>query len=473
MKNMKLTKKEVMACKDLFTRIAAEPALLDHLLKALGKDPADIRAQLNQGVEDFYSLYEGEVNVDTIKEKMAEATASMSPLQQYNYYANLMTAFSHIGAKVFNDAAWFKCLNDHRNILSAIELGLIEEDDLHIVDAITQMQQIVAENIEAFSVLFVDDPDMAALLEACVDQDTATVKAMALNSRELAVDMAAAVYVMQEGGELKSLGQTRYSARDIAVMTASGLEIDAARKSGNLETAKKIIRKAAVAAVALLVTAPFAFAAGAAAVSIIEGVAIATDLTMTFAAWEVFTVVQNLIGVTAMVVFGTPVFGMTKDTVELLVAKGAKILDTAVEAVIPLFGKVSAWVRNTVIPAAIPVWEKCRRFTYHKIMVPAVAFILKNKSTIIQAAEKIIQKAKGLYEKVTNKATEVYNQGSQMVNNIVNAAQNLATAGVGEDDVGVWGDIIDVVPPVEFEVPIEEEQNNETSERETEEVIDF
>ena len=45
--------------------------------------------------------------------------------------------------------------------------------------------------------------------------------------------------------ELKSLPKGQCSAHDIAVMAASGLEIDAARKSGNLETAKKIIRKPA------------------------------------------------------------------------------------------------------------------------------------------------------------------------------------------------------------------------------------
>lgn len=473
MTNMKLTNKEVMACKDLFTRIAAEPALLDRLLKDLGKDPAEVRAQLNQGVDAFYCLYGAEVNIDTVKAKMDEATASMSPLQKYNYYANLMTAFSHLGAKVFGDASWTKCLNDHRNILSAIELGLIEEDDLHVADGIAQMQQIVAENIEGFAVLFVDDPDMAALLDACMGQDTATVKTMALNTRELAVDMAAAVYVMQEGGELKSLGQTHYTAYDIAVLSAAGLEIDAARKTGNLETVKKVLRKAAVVALALVLTAPLAIGAGFVAGAFVDMLVVGMfDAVMYLDLLGKITLVEMLIGGVAMTVFGIPVFDMAQDTLNVLLDKGAKVLDTAVEAVKPLFAKASAWVRNTVIPAAIPVWEKCRNFTYRKILVPSVAFILKHRKTILQTAGQIIQKAKALYEKLTNKATEVYQQGTEVVNNIVTAAQNLAGEETG-NDVGA-GTAVNVEPPVEYEAPIEEEENVEQTPANTiEALLDF
>lgn len=470
MKNMKLSKKEVLSCKELFEKIVADPELADRMLKVLGKDPAEVRAELNRGVEDFYNFYEGEVNVDTVKEKLAEATASMSILQQYNYYANLITAFSHIGAKVFNDEAWTKCLSDHQNILSAIELGLIEENDLHIADGIAQMQQIVAENIEAFAVLFVDDPDMVDLLDACLTEDVATVKAMALNSRELAVDMAAAVYIMQESGELKSLGATRYSARDIGVMTASGLEIDAARKSGNLELAKKVIRKAAITAVALAITAPFALAAGVTSWLVLEQVALiaSTSFTMYLNLLSIVTLVSGA----AALVIGTPIFDMAKNVFENLMAKGAKVLSTAVDAVKPMLTKLSAWVRNTVVPAALPIWERCRSFTYHKIMVPAVAFILKNRKVIIQTAGNIIQKAKAIYEKVTHKAGEVYQQGSEIVNNIVNAAQNLATEETTGENAGVEVDI-HAAPPVEFEVPIEEEKNDEKSEYSTKEVVVF
>lgn len=303
MKNMKLTKNEIMACKELFEKLATDPELLDRMLQALEKDPAEIRAQLNQGVEDFYNFYGGDVNTDTIKAKMTEATASMSPLQQYSYYANLMTAFSHIGGKVFHDEAWSKCLTDHENILSAIELGLIDENDAYVTNGLEQMQQIIAENIEAFAILFVDVPDMEALMDACMSRDADTVKTMALNSRELAVDMAAAVYLMQESGKLKSLGNAHYSPRDIAVMSASGLEIDAARKSGNLETVKKVIRKAAVAAVTLVVTAPFALGLGIVSWFVLEGAAmlVATTLEMYLG----LLTISSVVSCAAMLVFGT------------------------------------------------------------------------------------------------------------------------------------------------------------------------
>ena len=48
MKNMKLTRNEVMACRELFEKIATEPAVLDRMLQTLGKDPAGIRAELNR-----------------------------------------------------------------------------------------------------------------------------------------------------------------------------------------------------------------------------------------------------------------------------------------------------------------------------------------------------------------------------------------------------------------------------------------
>lgn len=470
MKNMKLTKNEIMACKELFEKLATDSTLLDRMLQTLGKDPAQIRAELNQGVEDFYNFYEGEVNADTIKAKMAEATASMSRLQQYSYYANLMTAFSHIGGKVFQDEAWSKCLADHQNILSAIELGLIDENDAYITDGLEQMQQIIAENIEAFAILFVDDPNMEALLDACVSSDADTVKTMALNSRELAVDMAAAVYLMQESGELKSLGNVRYSPRDIAVMSASGLEIDAARKSGNLETARKVIRKAAVAAVALVVTAPFALALGLASMFVVEGVAlfVATSLEMYLGLLTVSTIVSCA----AMLVFGTSIFGTAKETVNKLLAKGARVLDTTFGAVKPLCAKVSAWVRNTVIPAALPVWEKCRSFTYHKIMVPVTAFILKYKDTIIRSAGKIIQKAKDLFQRATNKAVDIYHDGRKSVENLINSAKNVMTEeNVAEDPVGEDG-VVQAVP-VEFDLPIEENTNDDAIIRQTPDVVYF
>lgn len=457
MKNLNLYKNEIIACKDLFEKIAADPALLDRKLAELGKDPAEIRKQLAQGVDEFYSFYEGEVSVDTIQEKLEEATVNMTPLQQYCYYANLMTAFSHIGGKVFDDKAWAKCLKDHQNILSALELELIDEDDLHIADGVAEMKKIVAENIEAFGILFVADPDMAALQEACMTQDADTVKAMALNSRELAVDMAAAVYVMQESGELKSLGKTRYSARDIGVLSASILEVDAAKKSGVLETARKVIRTATAAAVALIASSPFMCAVGIGSAAIIYSI------------FEM-EILAAVVGGTAMLVYGSPVVGATQEAVQAVLEKGAKMLDNTVASVKPMFAKLSSWILNTAIPAAIPIWVKCKVFTYKKIVIPAVAFIIKNRGPIIQATGKIIQKAKDLYAKVTNKATDIYNQGAEMVENIVNSARNLAEEAPVEDVP------VENVPqeevPVESEVPVEEETVEDEEESEDVDVFE-
>lgn len=448
MKNLKLLKTEMTACKNLFEKIVADPALLDRKLKELNLDPAKTRGELAQGVDEFYGVYAGEVNADTIKAKIAEATASMPPLQQYTYYANLLTAISHIGGKVFNDGAWTKCLEDHQNILTAIDLGLIGEDDLHITAGIETMQALVAENLDAFAVLFVEDPAMAELQESCITGDPAKVKAVALNTRELAIDMAAAVYVMQESGELKSLGDTRYSARDIGIMSATILEVDAAKKTGSLDVAKKVLAKASKTALALIVAAPGALVAGIATIGIISNFVSLSGLALLIGG--IATAINMSVGFDAVYAKLNPIF-----------AKGAKLLETTLDKVKPLYSKVSDWVQNTVIPAALPAWEKCRTFTYEKIMVPAVAFVLKTKNVILKTAETIAEKAKAFYEKMTHKASDLKTRAANAAENLVKSAQNLAQTAAEVDDTPAAGGEVISEEPIGFEIPLVPEEIGE------------
>ena len=145
MKNLKLTKNEIQECQELFEIFSKDAALLDKKLTAMNMDPAAVRNEIGTGIDEFYKFYAGDVDAAAIEGKIKETMMSKSPLEAYSYLANLMTAMAHIGSKVFDDEDFNKCLEDHKNILKAIELGLITEEDPHITHGIEDMMATLAE----------------------------------------------------------------------------------------------------------------------------------------------------------------------------------------------------------------------------------------------------------------------------------------------------------------------------------------
>lgn len=392
MKKMKLTREEINGCQKLVEQFAETPSLVDQKLTELGKNPKETRQQIEEGVAAFYKLYSGEVNQKTILNKLQKTMEGMSSLQKYCYLANLMTALSTIEGKVFGDDTWEKKLEDYQTILTAIKMGIIQEDDSRIADCAEEMMDIVSENIAAFSVLFVDNPDLVQLQEACLTENTEQVKAVALNTRETAANMASAVYIMQESGRLPSLGDTHYSARDIGVMSASILEIDAAQKTGSEKTAKSVFQKASRTAVTLLMASP----------SIVAGL-------------SVFTIIAALTNFSTlgMIVSGVAIGLNLKVHYDLLAEKvspilnwGGKVLNTALGVVKPIYSKITSWVQNTVVPNAMSIWRRCCDFTCEHILIPAATFVLKAWNAIHNSVRKAAHKIGNLYKAAQNIAQQ-------------------------------------------------------------------
>ncbi len=390
MKKMNLTRKEINECQKLVEQFAENPSLVDQELTKLGKDPKETRKQIEEGVEAFYQLFSGEVNQKTILNKLQKTMEGMSSLQKYCYLANLMTALSTIEGKVFGDDTWEKKLEDYQTILTAIKMGIIQEDDSRIADCAEEMMDIVSENITAFAVLFVDNPDLVQLQEACLTENTDQVKAIALNTRETAVNMASAVYIMQESGRLPSLGDTHYAARDIGVMSASILEIDAAQKTGSEKAAKSVFQKASRAAVTLLLASP----------GIVAGLSVFTIM-------GVLTNFSTL----GMIVSGVAIGLNLKVHYDLMAEKaspilnwGGKVLNTALGVVKPIYSKITSWVQNTVVPNAVAIWRKCCDFASEHILIPAAAFVLTAWNAIHNSVRKAAHKVGNLYKAAQNVA---------------------------------------------------------------------
>lgn len=393
MKNLKLTKNEIQECQELFEIFSKDAALLDKKLTAMNMDPAAVRNEIGAGIDEFYKFYAGNVDAAAIEGKIKETMMSKSPLEAYSYLANLMTAMAHIGSKVFDDEDFSKCLEDHKNILKAIELGLITEEDPHIAHGIEDMMAIVSENIEAFAVLFADHPDLAELQEACLTEETAKVQAIAMNTREASVNMAAAIYVMQEAGKLKSLGDTRYTARDIGVMSASVLEIDAAYKSGSVETAKNVFQKASRAAVTLLVATP----------SIVVGMGVLGFIGLL----TNFATIWMLVGAAAIYINLKAHYDILAEKLSPVFAVGGRVLKVTLDKVRPVYAKVSSWVQNNVVANARPVWKKCCTFVRDRIIIPAAVVLLKAKDLAVNVAMTAKEKAIAVWEKAKTSARAV------------------------------------------------------------------
>ena len=378
-KNLKLSKAEIARCQELFEQITDDAALLDQELSKLGKDGAQCRREIEFGIDEFYRLNSGNVSKEDIRQKIAEAAKDMSPIQEYRYLANVLTAIAHIGHNVFVDDTWSKCMKDHESILAAIDNGIIDEDNALVKNGLGEMRSLLAENIEALAPLFGNSMEMARIQESCLNDKPEEVQAIVMNTREAAFNMAAAAYILQERDELPSLGKTRFSARDIGVLSASMLEIDAAAKSGSADTLKKVFSKVSRTAVTLLVSSP----------AIIVGIGM----------FSVFSLLTNF--ATVWMLIGAAVIGLNlklhydslKDKLSPCFKVGGRILDTTLEKAGSMYRKLSDWVQNTAIPAAIPVWQRSFQFMRDRVLVPLAVTIINAKDAIVSLAKTAKEKA--------------------------------------------------------------------------------
>lgn len=394
----RLNEKEIQKVEKLYTSLCEAPENCARQLEVHFPGNADhILEAITSGVDKFYDLYKQDIDPKTIQDLMGKNMQGMTDIQCYKYFSNLMLALTHVCGAIVDDPEWNTMLEEHQTMLKAIEMGLVTEDSKELWDGLEEMRSLILANITEFSVLFIGEPPYEALVEACKVGDAASVQALAVNTRESAVNMAASLYILQESGELHSLGNNRIPPEEMGVMAASLLEIDAAVKSGVWETAKDAIEKAARTAVLLIVTSP----------EIVKDV-VCLSIVALLTNFSLFW----------MLIAGAVLFINTRvhqrsveEYLEPVFNVGAKVLSTALEQAEKISCRFTEWIQTTVIPTAVPVWERCRDFTVQRLLLPAGDFLLRAKETVLSIAgiayEKIQASMTWLRERAQNLGEQI------------------------------------------------------------------
>lgn len=389
-----LNRKEIAAAETLFSSLCASGDALDRKLEEIFEDSADeVKEDIINGVDRFYALYEKDVDEEVIRDLLDRNMEGMPKVKQYSYLANLSLALTHVCGNILEGERWSQAIDEHQVIMKALDMGLMTEDSQEVQAGIDEMLELIAVNVDACSVLFIGEPPYEKLFSACMTEKPEDVKALAINTRSSAVNMAAALYILQERGELPSLGDTRIPARDMGVMAASLMEIDAAHKSGSWEGVRKIVEKASKTAAVLLVSSP----------DLMKDAAF-------FACVGIFTNFATL----WMLVAGVIVFinarihhETNKEHMEPVFKVGAKLLNVTLDMAQKVSHKLLEWVQITVLPKVLPVWRRCRDFTVNCILIPSAAFLIKAKEEVLRVAGITVDKAESAYTHLREEASDI------------------------------------------------------------------
>ena len=210
------------------------------------------------------------------------------------------------------------------------------------------------------------------------------VKALAVNTREAAVNMAAALYTLHAEKKLSSLGKGTIQPEDFGVMAASSLEMDAAVKdaaaSGSWSVAKDMIAKASKAAVTLLVASPV----------LAEGALFLWLLSILAS----FSNVVLLIGGAIVFINLKARMDQVKEQLQPLFRAGARIVDATLDKVHSVYSRVAAWTDVNVVPRVLPLWKQCSGFVMNRIIRPAAAWLLRAKNVVEEKTSAVFQKAR-------------------------------------------------------------------------------
>lgn len=389
----KLSKREIAAVEKMFTSLCTSQDSLDHELEALFKEnSAQVKQSIMNGVDKFYTLYSKDVDEKTIRNMLEHNMEGMSKIKQYSYLSNLLVALTHVCGNILEGEKWSKLLEEHRVVLKAIEMGLMEENGEEVQKGINDMLELVTSNIEACSVLFIGEPPYEKLFSACLTEKPETVEALAVNTRSSAVNMAAALYILQERGELPSLGDTRIPPQEMGVMAASLMEIDAAHKSGSWDGAKKVIEKAAKTATILLVTSP----------DILKDTVFFTFVGLL----TNFSVLWMLIAGVILAINVRIRHNTVKEHMEPVFKVGAKMMKTGLDMVQKISHKFSEWIETSMLSKALPVWRKCSDFAVNGILIPAATFLVRAKDEVLRRADIAFDKVEVAFTHLKERVTD-------------------------------------------------------------------
>lgn len=349
-----------------------------------GGDPEKILSGITSGVDRFYKLYESDMSSEDIQDELENKMENMDKRQQYFYLANLLTAMTHMCGRSLGEKNWEQMEEDHESILHAIDKGVLDMDSDTVQEDIDEMLDLITEQIQQASILIIKSPRYEELQQACMEQEIDKVKALAVNTREAAVNMAAALYTLHAEKKLSSLGKGNIKPEDFGVMAASSLEMDAAVKdaaaNGSWSVAKDMIAKASKAAVTLLVASPV----------LAEGALFLWLLGILAS----FSNVVLLIGGAIVFINLKARMDQVKEQLQPLFRAGARIVDATLDKVHSVYSRVAAWTDVNVVPRVLPLWKQCSGFVMNRIIRPAAAWLLRAKNVVEEKTSAVFQKAR-------------------------------------------------------------------------------
>lgn len=395
-----LTQNELDHCTKLFHSASRPDGALKLLQKHFGDKAEGILLELTKGVDEFMTMNAQDIDSNTIRTKIDSMLEGKEPVDQLRMLTNVLTAMSYCGSTLHGNNAWTDHIELCKITLDAMNRGMVNADDPTVIQTIIETKAHLCAHIDSTAVLFVNLPQYEKVLQACGSANPDAVKAVAIESRQGNIAMAAAVYTLAQTGKLPSVHPETFTPYVAGVQTACHLAVDAAKKSGlDMEKVTAIIQKAARVLCILLVGAVFAsLIAGVTLVgfSIVDTIFLFSDLEF------IGTAVAMILMAVSTLISIRPVHDLGVRLSEDVI----KVCAMTVSAVKVAYRYVSNWVINTVVPAAWPYWMMARDFVMTRIVRPAIAFFHKVREGAVELTDKAGHSLRTFASQVTEQISQ-------------------------------------------------------------------
>ncbi|MBR4025985.1 MAG: hypothetical protein IKJ01_00320 [Lachnospiraceae bacterium] len=376
-KMLKFTQSEYIEVSKRFKKYCLSAEQMEADIVQCGGNPEEVIESVKRGRDKFYHLYESDMTEKEIRQQLEQNMEQMDNYQKYSYLANVITAMTYVAGQEFENEEWKKQKEEYENISYAMKEGLLDMDSKIIQDDIEEMINLISEQVEQSSVLFIQNPCYEALQQVCKEEDMEKVQAVAMNTRENAVNMAVALYTLQKEGKLSSLENEEISPEDFGIFASYSLEIDAVVKDvaeqGSWVFAKNAIQKASKVVATLLFSSPV--------VGAIAGGVFLAGLFLKFA--KVGVCVAGAIAVFNLYVHRK----MIRQKLETRFHKKLRFVDATFGKLSEIYEKVRIWIDSIVIPSANSLWNRCYNFISTHIIKPISNWIRKRKTVVQEHTE--------------------------------------------------------------------------------------
>ena len=106
---MAMNKKEFAKVEALYSMLCdSQTAAMDELEAAYQDEAENIMLQLESGVDDFYTLYQGEMEPDELRQRLNDNMKDMTKVQRFYYLSKLFLAVTHVCGNCIESSAWLE-----------------------------------------------------------------------------------------------------------------------------------------------------------------------------------------------------------------------------------------------------------------------------------------------------------------------------------------------------------------------------